>query len=396
MRSACGRRSRCLKGFESIDDIRRLIRTIFGCLFEELEEELGDAFGQTGAHVVFERRRFFRALHVEQLARRSGVKWGFAREQFVKHEAERVQIGAVIDGARIDLFWAHVLEGSDTLRVGLVHGLEHFGNAEVHDLHGAVLEDHDIFGLEITMNDGRLLTVCCRKRGCDRRNDAHGFGPGLSSVFEEDVAQGSSFEKFEDHGELAVGFDAGQTPDDVGMFEMREDLHLVDEELASRVALGELRMEDFDRDAAFGELFFALVDFAHAPLAHQPPDEVITELLHHVSPIRRATYVRAPVSTYTICDRFCEGDVRAVEGRVPDTHSRDASPVEARFSSTCSQVASPVEARFSGTRLPELAPSGGSNSGAPGERRKMRAPTFIKICEGWCNIRTQETHWGVV
>ncbi len=299
-----------MKRFEFVDDVRCEKWSVFRGFFKKLEDELFDTFGQTTARFGLERRRLFGALHVEQLSRRRRVKGGFAREQFVKHETKRVEIRAMIDRARVDLLGTHVLKSSDTLRVGLVHGLKHFRDAEVHDLHVAVLEDHDVFRLEITMNDRRLLTMRGGECSGDGRNDAYGFGPGLPSIFKQNVAQGSSFKKLEDHGELPVGFDAGQTADDVGMFEMRQDLHLVDEEFASRVAFCEFRMEDFDRHAAFGELFFALVNFAHAPFAHQTSDDVITELLHHASPIRRATYVRAPVSTYTICGRLCKRLIR--------------------------------------------------------------------------------------
>jgi hypothetical protein len=186
----------------------------------------------------------------------------------------------VVDGRRVDLLGAHVLERADALGVGLVHRLDHLRDAEVHDLDAAVLEDHDVLRLQIAVDHRRLLPVRCRERigGCG--DDGHGVGPAEATLLREDCAQRASVEELEHHHELASDLEAREAAYDVRVLDPREDLHLVEEEPARLVALRKLRMEDLEGDAPLAQPLLALVDLPHPTLADQPSYEVIAHLLH--------------------------------------------------------------------------------------------------------------------
>src|SRR5262249_24358602 len=68
--------------------------------------------------------------------------------------------------------------------------------------------------------------------------------------------------------------------DDVRVLEVRENLHLVQEQPAALLTPGELGVEHLERDAPLREALLALVDLAHAAFPDQAADEVVTELFH--------------------------------------------------------------------------------------------------------------------
>ena len=64
------------------------------------------------------------------------------------------------------------------------------------------------------------------------------------------------------------------------MLEVRQDLHLVQEEAAGVLVARQLRAEDLERDPALREPLFGLVDLPHPTFADQPLDEVLADLFH--------------------------------------------------------------------------------------------------------------------
>ena len=84
----------------------------------------------------------------------------------------------------------------------------------------------------------------------------------------------------EDHDELAVGLHRCEAPDEVRMLEVREDLHLVEEEAAPLLVTRQLWAEDLQRDTPLREALLRLVDLAHAALADEAPHQVFADSIH--------------------------------------------------------------------------------------------------------------------
>ena len=80
----------------------------------------------------------------------------FAGEQLVAGDAVRKDVGERIGGRAVELFRRHVRQGADERTLGRDAGrrrLRQQGDAEIHDLHAAVRQQHDVGGLHIAVDD---------------------------------------------------------------------------------------------------------------------------------------------------------------------------------------------------------------------------------------------------
>jgi hypothetical protein len=118
----------------------------------------------------------------------------------------------------------------------------------------------------------------------DRDHDADRDGPRQPPFVDERLAQRASLEELERHDELPVDLAGRQAAHDVGVLELREDLHLVEEEPPPLLALGQLGPQDLEGDAALGEPLLGLVDLAHPTFADHAADLVLANALHGRSP----------------------------------------------------------------------------------------------------------------
>lgn len=113
-----------------------------------------------------------------------------AGEHLVKHAAGRIQVGAHVDVLAARLLGRQVLRGAhDTLRLGHCGGgiIERAGDAEVHDLHNALLGDHDVAGLDIAVDDAHAVRIFERVEHADHH--MLGVGDAQRAVRLDDVAQ---------------------------------------------------------------------------------------------------------------------------------------------------------------------------------------------------------------
>ena len=116
-----------------------------------------------------------------------------AREHLVEHEAQREDVGAVVDGLTRDLLRRHVLRRAEEhARLRLHARLVHVGDAEIHDLHAAVGQHHDVAGLDVAMDDAALVGE--REPFRDGGGDSHRLRRGEAHRADE-VAKIPSFEK---------------------------------------------------------------------------------------------------------------------------------------------------------------------------------------------------------
>ena len=120
----------------------------------------GDAIVEVGDG----RRVFAHVLIGHRDGRVSGER-GPVSEQLEQHTAGRVEITAVVHHLAAGLLGGEVLRGPDNSR-GLRHGLcricQSAGDAEVHDLHGSGVRDHDVGGFDVPVDDPAVMAVVQR------------------------------------------------------------------------------------------------------------------------------------------------------------------------------------------------------------------------------------------
>jgi hypothetical protein len=105
------------------------------------------------------------------LARRVRMEGPLPREHLVEDRAESEDVRARVGGPALDLLGRHVAESSHDdarlrpggrgrqtrLRPRFSFRLSELGEAEVEDLHAAVLRDEEVLGLEVSVDDPLLV-----------------------------------------------------------------------------------------------------------------------------------------------------------------------------------------------------------------------------------------------
>ena len=125
-----------------------------------------------------------------------GLERRSAGEHFVQNQAQRINVSAVIDRFSADLLRGHVLRRSNH-RAG--HARQRFHrarDAEVHDLYVAVRVDHDIFRLQIAVNDS--LRVRFFESRANLQRQIYGLALRQAAKAVEHRTEALAFHKF--HG----------------------------------------------------------------------------------------------------------------------------------------------------------------------------------------------------
>ena len=138
-----GRRGKALRGV--------LFHRVHRDLFEPLRDRRVDA-----------RRRRRLRLHLHDRDGNGVVrdKRKLARQHFIQHDADGINIRLVVDVAAPRLLRRDIMHRADRF-VGhrLRFGLREARDAEIHHLDAAVLEHHDILGLDVAVDDTALVRV---------------------------------------------------------------------------------------------------------------------------------------------------------------------------------------------------------------------------------------------
>jgi hypothetical protein len=160
------------------------------------------------------------------------------------------------DGVSTGLFRRHVIGGADDeARPGQplvgVRPLDSRGGSqlrqtEVDDLHEPVGPDHDVLGLQVTVNDARLVRL--RQARHDLPADLQGRPEGERSAVEP-VAKRLSRDEFHDDVRLAVELSRLEDRDEVRMREGRGRPRFLYEP-GERRWIGRVLGEDLERDVA--------------------------------------------------------------------------------------------------------------------------------------------------
>ena len=194
-----------------------------------------------------------------------------SRQELVEDETEAELVGAEVHRAASRLLRGHVARGADDdprrrLRQGLREvarggGAERLGEAEVEDLHGAVARDHEVLGLQVAVNQARLVR---------RREPLRHLAQQLEGLPDgKEAARGDMPERLaldELHGEerLAPRLADLEDRDDVPMVQGRRRAGLADEAPKVLGVGEEVGPEHLDRDLAPEPLVAGPVDLSHA------------------------------------------------------------------------------------------------------------------------------------
>jgi len=218
-------------------------------------------------------------VHVRREQRELGVahEGRVAREHVVEHRAERVDVAPLTDVVARHLLGRHVLGRPHERAAGREVGLLVLAldQAEIEHLHelaiGAVLDQHDVAGLEVAMH--QAVGVSLREGSADLKRDAHGAAWREGRVGVDELAQRAPVEQL--HGDEAGAVVHGAVVvhrDGVGVRELGHARGLeeeaIGEALARRVAARGvaqlLDIQDLQRDLAPEVLLNRAIEPAHA------------------------------------------------------------------------------------------------------------------------------------
>ena len=184
-----------------------------------------------------------------------------ADEHLVHHDADRVDVAAGVRDAPGDELGGEVRDRAEQRLAagGVARGGA--GEPEVADLDPAVVREQHVLGLQVAVDDPRLV------RGDESREhrleDVHRLVGGEAPVLAEQVAERDALQVLHDEVGEAVVLALVEHVDHVRVGEARGAAGLLDEALAEVRVVREVRMHDLHRDAAVEAQVRGEVDRRH-------------------------------------------------------------------------------------------------------------------------------------
>ncbi len=205
--------------------------------------------------------------------RRLAFEGDLPGDHLEQDDPDRVEVGAGIHLAQLDLLGGHVLGRAEhDARPGDAVGLQEAGQSEVHDPGPPVVVDHDVLGLEVAVDDPDPVGFgqAFRHLAGDGRGPAGPDGPGppdeLLEVLALDVFHGQEVDQ--------SGFAQVVEPADVAVGDLAGVLELVLEALDGRGVEPDLGLDDLEGHDLLQLLVEGLIDRAHAAFAQLLDDLV--------------------------------------------------------------------------------------------------------------------------
>ena len=126
------------------------------------------------------------------------VKRHDARQHFVEHDREAVDIAALVDVLAADLLRRGV--GERPLEIaGARHLLRpaHPGDAEIHDLQHALIGDHQVRRLDVAMDDASAMGVAETRHRL--RDDGQALAQAEPAHLRQEIVEGVATHQLHDH-----------------------------------------------------------------------------------------------------------------------------------------------------------------------------------------------------
>jgi hypothetical protein len=200
---------------------------------------------------------------------------GFAaREHLVGDDREGEEVRVLRHVSPGDLLGRHVGGRAENLPGPREPRRLEVGDAEIHELRPAVVQHHDVRGLQVAVDDSVPVEVVEGVR--DGREDRDGLVRREQLPSGEDLLEGRALEVL--HHEVVVT--DVEDREDVGMGEPADGLRLPPEALeifGGGLAGQVLGADRFDRDSALDEGVKGAVDPPHGPLADLLHDLIAAE-----------------------------------------------------------------------------------------------------------------------
>ncbi len=264
----------------------RGVEALLGVLLEAVADDPLEA----GRDVLVgdgEIRRVFLQDRRHRVGRRVAVEGALAREHLVEDRAEGEDVAARVGGPAADLLGRHVAErahddaglrgggrGREIGGLAPLLGVRQLGEAEVEDLHPAVVGDEEVLGLQVPVDDPLLV------RGGEAVDDLERVVDRLARrerAAREDRAQRLAFEELLDDVGRAVVLADVVDGGDVGVVQDAGGLGLLLEAAQAVGVGGEGGGEDLDRHVAAEARVLRAVHLSHPARADGGEDLVGAE-----------------------------------------------------------------------------------------------------------------------
>jgi hypothetical protein len=246
---------------DAVAELARALPALLDRLLERLADDVGEAGLEVGA-VLLEPRQLGVAHHQQHVELVGGGEQPAPGQHLGEDDADREQVGALIEGLLDDLLGRHVtvlaLERAGLALVGALR-IERPGDAEIDQLDVAAHRQQHVGGRDVAVDDAeRLARLVGEAVGVVERVEDLVDDPRRELRLDPAVPDRVLAEQREDvdavdvlhrDEELIVDLAELEGLGDLGMDEPRGELGLVDEHRVVGLVVDELRQQPLDHDA---------------------------------------------------------------------------------------------------------------------------------------------------
>ena len=184
------------------------------------------------------------------------------RHHFVHHNAQRVQVRPVVRVTALGLLRGNVVNAAQGFLgqgVALIH---HPGDAEVHDLHGAVFQHHHVMRLDVPVDNAPAVGVL-QALG-NLQGEMQGLLPVEDALFLHIFLQGNAVDELHDDVVRPVGGGNVIDLNDVRVAEHGHSLALRPEPAAELLIPGKFVFQNFNRNQSVQPMAASFINNGHA------------------------------------------------------------------------------------------------------------------------------------